>query len=196
MQNNKAGLDSSFDAINLASLAVRTLFLEEGIQTFTSISHFTLAWLTSFLSGWPDAQASTPRLVRCRIRLLARPAKRFATSWPCGGGPSSFYFWSFVLCWLTRGVTKSLPSFHCQRLALFVAWQLLQTFLAWKTTMCMFWPTRASCVSYSCVSYPYGQCYRRRSSFYGELEDASSFTADKVRSKEDYWRRLARSNEQ
>jgi len=43
MQNNKAGLDSSFDAINLASLAVRTLFLEEGIQTFTSISHFTLA---------------------------------------------------------------------------------------------------------------------------------------------------------
>jgi len=35
-------LDSSFDLVNLASLAVLTLFLEEGIQTPTSISHFIL----------------------------------------------------------------------------------------------------------------------------------------------------------
>ena len=38
MQDNKAGLDSSFDLVNLASLAVLTLFLEEGLQRNLKIS--------------------------------------------------------------------------------------------------------------------------------------------------------------
>ena len=38
LQENEAGLDFSFDLNNLASLAVLTLFLEEGLQSNLKIS--------------------------------------------------------------------------------------------------------------------------------------------------------------
>ena len=58
LQDNEAGLDFSYDLNNLASLAVLTLFLEEGLQRNLKISPYSrLSY--KFLKWRTEARAST-----------------------------------------------------------------------------------------------------------------------------------------